>query len=201
MALLIRSAAARYMTTYDRHPWATSFTTCFVKGAIADTIAQRYLDNRAKGSDGGGRRRSQDWRRTIMFAMYSGAYCGCAQHWIYNSLYARLFTMETTLAVAFKKAACDSFVHAPFVASPCYYFLRPTLEGTGTIADGVDDYKRDFWTVGIAFVKIWGPTHLLTFTLVPRPMRIAFIASVSLGWLSLMSYFAHDDDALDDDDR
>lgn len=192
----LRGVAANYTQIYERNPYTTAFATCFVKGALADTIAQRFIDRRAprSGRDASSQHWQQDWRRTFAFAMYSGAYCGCAQHWIYNSLYARLFTMETTLAVAAQKAACDSFVHAPCVASPCYYFLRPVMEGRGTIADGMADYRRDFWTVGIAFVKIWGPAHLLTFTVVPRNLRIAFIASVSLGWLSLISFFAHDDD-------
>ena len=194
--MALARGVAGYIQIYERNPWTTSFATCFVKGAVADIIAQRVLDKRRHAES---KIDAHDWRRTLAFAVYSGAYCGCAQHWIYNSLYARLFTIETTVAVALKKVSCDCFVHAPLVASPCYYFLRPVMEGRGSIVDGVADYKRDFWTVGIAFVKVWGPAHMCTFTVVPPPMRIAFIASVSLGWLSLMSFFAHDGDDGDDE--
>ena len=41
---------------------------------------------------------------------------------------------------------------------------------------------------------VWVPAHVVTFTVVPQKFRIAWTATVSVGWLSFVSYFANQED-------
>ena len=43
------------------------------------------------------------------------------------------------------------------------------------------------WVKGLA---IWLPVSLVNFSVVPPPLRVGFVASVSLGWLVCLSYLA-----------
>jgi hypothetical protein len=57
------------MSFYSKSPYVVSFGTCLVKGAAADGIAQTQIEKTEKFSI----------RRNALFALWSAAYCGCAQ--------------------------------------------------------------------------------------------------------------------------
>lgn len=59
----------RYMSFYSKSPYIASFGTCLVKGALADGIAQTQIEKNEHFSV----------RRNALFALWSAAYCGCAQ--------------------------------------------------------------------------------------------------------------------------
>lgn len=65
MSLLL----SRYMSFYSKSPYVASFGTCLVKGAVADGIAQTQIEKTEKFCI----------RRNALFALWSAAYCGCAQ--------------------------------------------------------------------------------------------------------------------------
>ena len=41
-----------------------------------------------------------------------------------------------------------------------------------------------------AVYVIWVPAHAITFSLIPPNFRVAWVASVSFGWLIVLSYLA-----------
>ena len=57
----------------------------------------------------------------------------------------------------------------------------------GSIAESMGEYRDIFTTFYFKPAMVWVPAHLITFTIVPPPMRIAWIASVSIGWLTFVS--------------
>ena len=97
MPLLLRKLGQRYSAAYTKSPYRMSFVTCFVKGCMADVIAQTAVEKK-RGSD-------VSLRRTFLFGMWSGAYCGSAQHFIFNVVFSRMFGTATMLHIAFAKAA------------------------------------------------------------------------------------------------
>ena len=100
----------RYSEFYSSHPYRTSFVTCLVKGAAADGLAQSYIE----------RREHLSIRSNALFAAWSAAYCGCAQHYIFNIAFTRAFGTATNASVALRKAAADSFVATPLLGIPIY---------------------------------------------------------------------------------
>jgi hypothetical protein len=70
----MRSLLHAYSEAYRRVPYRAAFATCLVKGAIADGVAQIQVEKRDR----------LDSRRTMLFALWSAAYCGSCQHYIFN---------------------------------------------------------------------------------------------------------------------
>ena len=70
----MRSLLHAYSEAYRRVPYRAAFATCLVKGAIADGVAQIQVEKRDR----------LDARRTMLFALWSAAYCGSCQHYIFN---------------------------------------------------------------------------------------------------------------------
>jgi len=180
-ARFVRRGLERYSAFYDKHPYPTSFMTCFVKGSIADIIAQ-IIEKRER----------VDFRRTGLFALWSAAYCGSAQHYIFNVLFGRAFGQATTVRVALTKASADSFIATPLLGIPIYYACKPSIEGTGGgPIDGLAEYAAGFWDFYWKPAMVWIPAHLVTFSVVPINLRIGWISFVSLGWLSFVSMTSH----------
>lgn len=132
-------------------------------------------------------------RRNALFALWSAAYCGSCQHYIFNVAFSRAFGTATTASVALQKAAADSFIATPLLGIPIYYACKPAIEGvTGQgPLDGLKEYAAGFPEFYFKPAMVWIPAHLLTFSVVPPPMRIAWTATVSVGWLSFVSMTSH----------
>eukprot|EP00966_Prymnesium_polylepis_P295898 6834013-Prymnesium_polylepis.1 len=77
-------------------------------------------------------------------------------------------------------------VHFPLIANPCYYACSSLFTG-GTAADGLRKYRDEFWGVTPVVWAIWTPAHYMTFAVVAPRFRIAWVASVSFGWLVVLS--------------
>lgn len=120
-----------------------------------------------------------------------GWYCGLVQHGVYNVLYTHLFGSAATVANALRKVAFDSVVHVPFVVFPVYYAYKHTFyDGDGAMA-GLQRYSTEAVDMCGKYYSIWVPANMLMFTVVPPPLRIGFAASVSLAWLTVVSYLTH----------
>lgn len=172
----------RYAEAYNRLPYRAAFITCLVKGAIADGIAQLQVE----------RKEALDKRRMTLFALWSATYCGSAQHFIFNRLFARLFGEGTSTAVALQKACADAFVATPLLGIPIYYGCKPLIEhGEWRPLEGLQEYASIFTSFYFKPAMVWVPAHVITFSVVPQPLRIAWTATVSLGWLSFVSFTAN----------
>eukprot|EP01046_Picozoa_sp_COSAG06_P035788 COSAG06_NODE_3882_length_4808_cov_2.751327_2_plen_157_part_00 len=116
-----------------------------------------------------------------------------SQHYIFNVAFSRAFGTATSASVALQKAAADSFIATPLLGIPIYYACKPTIEGAvgeGPM-DGLREYGAGFADFYWKPAMVWIPAHLLTFSVVPTHMRIAWTATVSVGWLSFVSMTSH----------
>lgn len=162
-------------------PWVCGVTTCFVKGSASDIVAQKVVEKRDKVNLG----------RNLGFALFSGAYTGLFQNLLYMHVYTRLFGTASTLAMAARKSLFDAGVHVPLLYMPVGYTMANifTSDGLNPLA-GLNQYKEEFWESNLSAAMVWVPAHLLTFSVVPPHLRIPFTASVSFGWLVMMSSIA-----------
>lgn len=180
MALASRFLGA-YAELSQRSPYGTAFGSCFFKGAVADSFSQRAVEGRD----------TQDWRRTLVFAVYGGWYCGWVQHFVYNVAYARLFGLDTSLRNAARKVAFDCATHVPLVVFPVYYAYKGVFYDGDGAAAGLGRYRGEAADMCARYYGVWVPANMLVFTVVPVPLRIGFIATTSLGWLTASSYYTH----------
>lgn len=177
---LAKRISMRYRHLCSTWPWAMAFSICFLKGAAADTFAQKAIEKRAV----------IDERRTLGLALFSGAYCGCAQHFVFNVAFTWILGTCTKLPTAIKKTFLDFLGHAPFLYLPTYLafdeFLRfETLRGLW------DRIQVDLWNTWCAYIKVWPPVMMFCFTIVPVELRVTCLACVSVVWLMILSCVAH----------
>ena len=99
-ASILKRGLAAYTRAYNARPYSVSFATCFVKAGLADLIAQTKLE---KSNDG------VNWKRTLAFSVWGGAYCGSAQHVIFTRLIPSMSPRS-----ALGRVALDQFAFTPF---------------------------------------------------------------------------------------
>ena len=164
-----------------RVPLCTAFCTCFLKGSASDLVVQGILEERP----------GIDWRRTLSFGVFSGAYLGVGQHFVYNVAFDRIFGPGRDFFTAAKKVSADAFLHVPFLYLPLYYPFEAVATGKGTVRDGLEAYAHDAPRVLSAYWTTWPAAHFISFTVLPQELRIAFVATLSFLWLCYLSAVSH----------
>jgi hypothetical protein len=180
----LRRAAKVYSDKYDNAPYMMAYCTCFAKGCVATSIAM--ATEPSKSSD------EKNLRRFFNYAaVFGGVYCGMGQHFLYNSLYPRLFGATQSFSVAGMQIMTECCVANPFIAMPLYYCCKAVIEGEGTVESGLAQYREEFWQVFQEYCLFWVPAHVVTFGFMPPQFRIAWVASVSVAYLSRLSFVSH----------
>lgn len=163
-------------------PHSTSFLVTFAKGSASDAIAQKsFADN------------NFDVQRNVSFALFSGAYLGVGQHYVYNVAFARLFGSGRDWRTVFTKVFADSAVHVPFIYLPLYYPFETIAAGKGSGLDGLRKYREDAPRVLTTYWSTWPLIHVFSFKVLPDELRITFYATGSFLWLIYLSYASHHD--------
>jgi len=196
-----------YRDASRTRPLAVAFVTCLIKGSASDAFAQLVVERRrlefgecSNDETHGEKVRSFCLKRNAAFAFFSGAYLGCCQHVIYNTLFNRLFTTAQTATVAGKKVAADLFVHVPLIYLPFYYsfeqtavFGRTPLEGIRRLYVSTPEKPAEIISAMKNYAFIWPMVHFINFKLIPQELRISVVASVSFMWLVILSNISHQD--------
>jgi hypothetical protein len=177
-----------YRRISSKHPYSTSFATCFLKGGVCDIFAQTIVERKQKN----------DLKRTFSFSVFSGGYLGCCQHIIYNIWFTRLLGSKQTLLIAIKKSMVDFCVHVPFLYLPLYYTFENVFLGKGVTTGLKRLYtsqnefgKPELPKVMSNYASLFPVVHVLNFTYTPKELRISVIACVSLCWLVVLSTVSH----------
>jgi hypothetical protein len=159
------------------------FSVCFVKGIVADTLAQKVI---------GRRQDPPDLRRTLAMALFSGTFCGCVYHSIFNVLFMRVWGTSSSLLTIASKAAADGIVVFPFMYMPTYIFFDEFL-CYGSVSRIFTRWCDEIGASMRKYVYIWPATMVCVFTVVPIELRISFISGVSFMWLILLSVISHEE--------
>lgn len=170
----------RYTSLCKAFPFAMSFTICGVKGCLADLFCQTIVE----------RRERVDTKRTLGMTLFSGSYCGMAQHFVFNVAFTKIFGVCTKLPTAISKTVTDAFVHAPLFYLPTY-LAYDELMRFGSLSGMPDRIAKDLYGTWSAYMKVWPAVCMGLFTIVPVELRITCLATVSLVWLVVLSAVAH----------
>lgn len=130
-----------------------------------------------------------DMYRALAMALFSGTFCGCGYHFIFNRAYATIFGASTTWAVAVAKTVGDALIVFPFMYMPTFYFFDELLR-SGTLRRIPERFKKEMQGCMETYMYIWPVANMLMFKVVPAELKVSYIASVSFGWLLILSYIA-----------
>ena len=99
--------------------------------------------------------------RTVAFGIWSGTYCGCVLHLIYNRFFPKVFPITTAAGAAHPlrrrhivaMVCFDNFLSSPWFFMPSYYILREALRSAGTergpalvVRTALETYHQEFWS-------------------------------------------------------
>lgn len=169
-----------YVDTAEKHPAATGIVTTVVKTSAADLFAQKVLE----------RKEEVDWRRHGMFVGFGLFYLGGFQYYLYNHLFVKWCSGITAVlghhGSAPVKTFIDQAIHHPFFYFPAFYMLKGGVEGR-PLQSTVEKYRAELWDNCKALWMLWVPAQLVNFAVVPRHLRIPFVAGVSFAWTVVLS--------------
>ena len=170
----MKSFLGWYSKWYDKIPYTAAFITCYIKGTLADGITQTSTNGNI------------DMARNIRFSIWSGGYCGCIQHYIYNILYQRIFPIHSIRNTIFKTLIDNGFT-MPFFSLPQYCVFKSWLLGDKNwFQQGITNYRNELWGVMKYYWRVWLIGTFIALSL-PIQFRILTIGCISLGWLMILS--------------
>ena len=149
-----------------------------LKAGVCDSIAQLLYDPSTE----------LDIARTAKFTLFCVGYVGSFQHVLFNEIYPRIF-QGSGRKIAMKISLMDNFIHSPFLYLPTYYAFRSVSDG-GSITEGLRDYYHEGLETLLSCWGLWVPAQFFNFWLIPKNMRILFIAVVGSLWEVVLSVSA-----------
>ena len=82
-----------------------------------------------------------------------------------------------------------------------YYPFETVVLGKGSVLDGLRRYVLDAPEALTTYWKMWPGVHAISFGLMPKELRISFVASVSFVWLIFLSTISHREEAVTEAER
>lgn len=192
------SLVSRLTALPRSHPFAFGVGISCAKTVAADATAQLYVEGRE----------TLDRRRSAVFAVWGACYLGGVQYFIYVTLFARYLFPSAAKFVAkpvaerladragqltvLKQVALDQFVHHPFVLFPTFYCVKESIEQHTFNARVARTALAKYRTNAVEDLKAcwgtWVPAFLFNFSINPLWARIPFVAVVSFGFTTYMSF-------------
>eukprot|EP00210_Caulerpa_lentillifera_P004291 g4094.t1 len=193
IARSMSSPFTRLATWYNQvaasEPFKTAVLTSFIKTGAADVFAQKVVE----------KRETIDWQRNAVYSVFGFIYLGMFQYYLYNIKFAKwckgIVDNFGRVGMPVVKVGLDQFVHHPFVYFPVFFITKSLVSGKG-FEDAYTKYKLEIWESCKALWGIWLPAQLVNFSMVPRHLRVPYVAAVSFGWTTVLSVMqARFDDA------
>lgn len=130
-----------------------------------------------------------DMYRASAMALFSGTFCGCGYHWIFNKAYVAIFGTSTSWAVTLAKTFGDGLIVFPFMYMPTFYFFDELFR-SGSIRRIPARFCEEMGGCMETYMYFWPLANMLMFKVVPSELKVTYIAFVSFGWLLILSYIA-----------
>ena len=164
-----------------RRPILAATVITSAKACCADLLIQTCVE----GKD------TIDKRRALLFGSFGFAYQGCFQYWLYNRVFESMFP-GSGLKAAVCKTALSNIIADPCFFFPTFYSFREIVNkgfvDSACFTDGLSAYRRNYWTDWKNSWSIWIPGYAITYGLCPVHLRMPWIASVSFGYVALLSF-------------
>lgn len=162
------------------NPHQSSALVSTARGIIGDSVAQRMENTK-----------TYDARRTATYVSWCNLVAEFYTHpwnvimverWLPAFIGETLCTRNLLAALAI-----DNFVLSPFVYYPLFYLFKDLAAGCFNLRQTLEQYRREFWPQMRLMVSIWLPANLLSFTVVPPHLRVAYTSLVGTAWVLVLS--------------
>jgi len=167
-----------------RNPLATSLWFTAAKAGLADAVVQTQLEKRSE----------LDKQRLATFTLFGFAYQGGFQYWMCNVLWERLFPGGTLVPVV-KKILATNLISDPVFFFPTFYSLREVMARphdvvaapSSIVHAALSNYYKHCYEDWVNTWSVWFPGHCVTYGLAPIHLRMPWVATVSFGYLCILS--------------
>lgn len=109
---------------------------------------------------------------------------------MYNKVYERIWPGKTW-GYTLSKIMATNLISDPVFFFPTFYTFREVCNtgtvGTDQFKNGMIKYSYNYWNDWLNSWTVWLPAHTVTYGLVPPHLRVPWIASVSFGYVCLLS--------------
>ncbi|KAL3807037.1 hypothetical protein ACHAXA_010424 [Cyclostephanos tholiformis] len=156
-----------------QHPLAFGLGISTVKTSACDLLVQVAIE----------RKKEIDWKRNVFFGLFGFTYLGGFQYALYVPIFGRIFPKAAEFAAKpikekvkdgeglkalFGQLFLDQFVVSPFIYFPAFYaFGEACCAEKPDFSRAMDAYKENMKEDLMACWKIWVPSMLLNFSLMP----------------------------------
>ena len=205
-AMMKPSILNSLLSELTRRPLITGIVCAGGKGCLADALSQKMLQDGEYKAE-----------RTVAFGLWNAIYCGAACFAMYSVLAPRLLPLRLANGMRHPHAtrntlalvAFDNLVATPLVCLPTYYAVHAFVTASheerrrpvALTRSALQTYAREcVETLSLSW-SFWVPIHLVTFSIVPTPLRVHFTAvmsGVTLTFMSLLQSVLEDRRALRD---
>ena len=174
------------------HPVIAGSLFSGIKTELADLFAQNRIEGTSMSDI--------DWSRNFLFFLFGTVHCGMITYFTLVKCYPYLFPATRRYSVA-ARVVFDQFVTTPLIYFPSFYTCKCIVfEKHGFGFKKWKEYQNKYWNGTfkqdvMASAKIWGPAHIITFTLIPNHLKLLWIGGVSAAWTVILSILrgANDD--------
>ena len=173
---MLTRLAATYGRANASRPIAVQSATAGVIASAGDVLMQLI--------EGHQREKPLDLSRTGRIAAFRLAIFGPSYSLWMRALERTVVVSSTARAVVFK-TLLDQLVWTPPSLS-LFYVTMARLEGQ-PLATGVDRARRMLWPTLRVNWPFWCCVHVLTFSVVPPALRMAWVSTVQVGWNAFVS--------------
>ena len=180
----------------ERAPLRFAMGFGVAKTTAADALVQRYVEGQE----------ALDRRRLTVFFSFGVLQVGFVQHWLYVNAFGRVFPNAAIFAAApwsakLRDAAglrnlaaqvgIDQFVYHPFCYFPVFYTCKEIIQSGGartvSFRDAMNTYAANALDDLQALWRLFIPTSLVQFSVMPMHLRVPFAASVGFVWCGFLS--------------
>ena len=184
---LVRNAAQKYLSLCETRPIVSNMVTGGILACMGDALMQGIEQQTAMRQPGDTGKHEYDMARTARFLLFRVA------------LVAPLYTMWLSTLEALPLAHLPPIQKAAVMGAMDLLLFSPPLHCTFFASQALwegEDAAEAFQRCASMLPKtlpvswcFWAPTQLITFSVVPPPLRVAFVNSASLAWNTVMSSF------------
>ncbi len=176
----------------QRHPLKTSLWFTAAKAGLADAVTQTMIEQRP----------CVDPQRVATFTLFGFAYQGGVQYWMCNVLWERLFPGSGFVPVA-QKILATNLISDPVFFFPTFYTMRAALAKPrdaihapySVVRTALSQYRERCFEDWRNTWAVWFPGHVITYGVMPMHLRMPWIATLSFGYLCILSYTRGDKEA------
>ena len=176
----------------DRSPMGLAMGVACLKMSGADLCVQVAVEKRER----------LDWRRTLAFAMFGVVQIGVVQHSIFTRVMPRMFPAAHAFCgqpVHMKLRDSEGLAHClrmtlvheltvtPFMIFPAFYMSKEFIQGSGDASRALSKARDNALKDNFQSLKIFLPTNLVNFTLVPTRLRAPVATVAGSLWAMLLS--------------